>query len=492
MQPTAANRHVFISLLLGVIFAGQAYGFKIGRAIKLPNDMAKIVNHATGVQTPVEIKREADKVVVDRPSGANLTIKNPEALPDKPAVPILTPAGVGKVQVESAVSPAVDKWETISKEAALDPARHSEAKAVAEAIVKIDEATKPLLVNSNSPVTPETAEKLQEIFTEAESKTTEAYAKASEEGDEQSQVRLASLYRDLAEEKAFYGVDDNYTPDSYLRIYKNTLACCKVLIDPQNTPPLHTSGSLIGPRHVLTCRHIVEDGTQFRVLFPLKNGQEIKYKAKRIYVGQKRDMNEGPLDFAILELEPNTQDTEAAERQPFPLLTGRAGLDSPVYAVGYSKNGPQVVHDGSEVVFPHELADEKEKHGMHMRIRIAFMTENILRGTTTSTSAPTNQLFEHLYRSQGGKYHYISRAHPVELPVFGVNTDTFRGDSGGPVISRKDSRLCGILITGQPDTASLAVATPFAHEKALPMSVIHEQLTAKLAGWPDAFGVNVD
>jgi hypothetical protein len=217
----------------------------------------------------------------------------------------------------------------------------------------------------------------------------------------------------------------------------------------------------------------------------------VSYTAQRIFAGEPRNGNEGPLDFALLRLQPNAADTDIAEREPFTLLSGVANLEVPVYAVGYSRDGPQLVHDGSHIVFPHELSNA-EKHELHMRIRIAFQTLNILSGSNSSTTPSTDAMFEHLYRRQNETYRYISRAQPVQQPVFGLNTDTFTGDSGAPIISRKDSRLCGILITGQPDTATMRIPTALAHEKALPMSAIHEQLSANLPGWPTNFGVTVE
>lgn len=450
----------------------------------------RIENPDNGILLPATLKLQAGRVIAERINGRDLFIQNPEDLSEKPAVPILRLAKDGTLVIDGSKALSVDKWEQIKNERALNPKINLDIRPLDDTLRKINEITQPLL-RPHGIVPAETADMLDKLYADAEAHTTAAYAVASENGDDQTQARLAGLYRDIAIEKAYYGVDDNYAPSSYLRIYKSTFACCKVIINPQNANPRHTSGSLIGINLVLTCGHHVRDGAQFRVRFPLKNGGEVSYTAQRIFAGVPRNDNEGPLDFAILKLQPSPEDMDIAEREPFTLLSGVANLEVPVYAVGYSLSGPQLVHDGSNIVFPHELSII-EKHHMHMRIRISFQTINILSGSDTSTTPSTDAMFKHLYRQQGQVYHYISRAHPVQHPVFGLDTDTFTGDSGAPVISRKDFRICGILITGQPDPATLPVATALAHEKALPISAIHAQLTEKLVGWPEDFGVLIE
>jgi hypothetical protein len=57
-------------------------------------------------------------------------------------------------------------------------------------------------------------------------------------------------------------------------------------------------------------------------------------------------------------------------------------------------------------------------------------------------------------------------------PSFGIDTDTFAGDSGSPVFDRSTRCLVGIFSSGQRDTLAASETSWREHEVAIPISEI--------------------
>jgi hypothetical protein len=62
--------------------------------------------------------------------------------------------------------------------------------------------------------------------------------------------------------------------------------------------------------------------------------------------------------------------------------------------------------------------------------------------------------------------------------MFGFDTDTQSGNSGGPVYSRVDVCVVGVFGGGRPDNVKITEATWKEHEFATPLSAVLKDLKA--------------
>jgi hypothetical protein len=160
-----------------------------------------------------------------------------------------------------------------------------------------------------------------------------------------------------------------------------------------------------------------------------------------------------------------------------------------------------LVHDYARVVCPHELK-ESDRGSFMIRLQADLIRANKLAGTTIETAVAAEEAFKKRYKKLGNSFFYRDPYRNSLIPVFGADTDTFHGDSGGPVILRKTGGIVGILIEGMPDEDFFGNATILSHERCLPIKAVIDQLRPKraseaaplesiLPGWPAAFGVTI-
>ena len=74
-------------------------------------------------------------------------------------------------------------------------------------------------------------------------------------------------------------------------------------------------------------------------------------------------------------------------------------------------------------------------------------------------------------------------------PTIGANSDTYHGNSGSPVYSRRSHEVVGIFTEGEPDVAAPFQAGWRRHEAAIPVTVIVQQLDRLAAAWRKAPGL---
>ncbi|MEK7951639.1 trypsin-like serine peptidase [Luteolibacter soli] len=497
-------------------FAQTAFGAPEGAEISRPPTIdVKIEGITRGEETKsLELKKVGERIYGITPEGKKYALDESVAkLANSTALGTLARNEQGRFEVTSAES-AVNSKFTKYKEDLQGKVNSELIDQIEKNVTDVEKLTeplrKPLVDPGRGPASEdkpkvdydELKDKLNAITGDSE----KAYTQALDARDYQTATRMAVIWLTTRnEQKSYYGAldPDNYSPATYLNVVDTALASCKVIIDPGQTDPMKASGVLIGPKTVLTCAHDVEFGDDFRLDFSDRFGKVVaRCPAKRIWRGKSRDDVESRLDYAILEITDwDADDPIPGDRKPVPLVDARASLDSPVYAIGHPGGKELLVHDYARVVCPHELK-ESDRGSFMIRLQADLIRANKIAGTTMETAVAAEEAFKRRYIKKGDSFFYRDPYNDSKIPVFGADTDTFHGDSGGPVILRKTGGIIGILIEGMPDNDFFANATILSHERCLPIKAVIDQLRPTkpseaepprsiLPGWPTAFGVKI-
>lgn len=469
---------------------------------------AKIFDQPTRGILSLTLEKKGASIIATSPKGQQFMLSDSFAIPANLGVATLKRGRDGKYNLEENLSASAERWNRVGEDLKSNEALATKTEELDSLISKLDDLTKPArqvtsgIDRSPAGETPPVrldAPEIKKTIDAATMTVEEAYVLALESNDPQATAKLASLYQSLREErKSLFGSrePDNYPPRTYKAIYQACFAVCKVIVDPEFEPQTTASGALIGPNLVLTCAHDVESGSNFEVVFMDEENRPVSTRlAERIYVGRPRSDSEGRLDFALLRIANDPADT--VTRSPFVLSRRQLSLDAAIFSIGYPGGEDLKVHDYSRVVLPHELR-EVDRPGFLIRLQADFIRHNQLTGQSLPTERLSKYEFDRRYvRSQPGSesYFYHNAFHNTKIPVFGADTDTFAGDSGGPVVMRKNGSLVGILLEGMKEGSFAPNATIIDHERCLPMSVILRQLGATpppIPGWPAAFGVQIE
>lgn len=377
----------------------------------------------------------------------------------------------------------------------------NDLKQVEEAFAELESLTKPLLKSSGgrSPASADSKPRLdvqrhKSILDKIEASSQSIYEQALQNNDSTSATRAAGLFLQAREQKkSYYGAReaDNYMPVTYMEMFNSSLAACKVIIDPDESDPVTTSGVLIGPQLVLTCAHEVKFANKLAAEFVDEKNQMCSHRpAKILFEGKPRFENEGPLDYTLLQIEADPSDV--VKRKPMILTRKRPSLDAAVYAIGHPGGGMLQIHDHSRVVLPHMLK-VTDRPSFLIRVQADLLRQNMLKAgnNNISTLPAAKDAFMERYREEGDFYVYHSQLEGSNLPVFGVDTDTFRGNSGGAIVLRRTGHVCGILIEGMEDDAYFDNSTILSHERCLPAHIIIDQMNQASPGWASAHGVAI-
>jgi V8-like Glu-specific endopeptidase len=459
----------------------------------------------------LRIQAEGDRVVGITPAGEKLTLDPSVQFQSPKGIAVLKKAlGGSAYKSAEQLSAPVERWRKFADDVKSKPYTRDLGTQIDEAMKRLEELTDParqVPAPGRGPASVAETPKVDSVAVKSaieqlSNYVQTAYGLALKNNDADATAQFASVHLSLREErKSYFGSReaDNYKLASYQTIFDSGFAACKVVVNPNDTKPIFASGCLIGPNLVLTCAHDVKDGEEWKVVFSDKDNKEVsKRQATLLFVGKPRNDHEGPLDYALLKVDPDPNDP--VTRIPFKLSKKRISLDTPIYCIGHSGGQDLQVHDYARVVLPHELA-EKDRENFMIRLQADLLRENRLNGTNTSTDATAKIEFDRRYKKSvpgSTTYFYHSQFHNRQIPVFGADTDTFQGDSGGPVILRKDGTLAGILIEGMEDNSFFATATILAHERCLTVKSVIDQLAPKpgspplLPGWPDEFGVKFE
>ncbi|MGH9350537.1 MAG: trypsin-like serine protease [Vicinamibacterales bacterium] len=332
-------------------------------------------------------------------------------------------------------------------------------------------------------------EELTVPLAQVEEEIVDAYGALGSTDDESRKVLVRQFLEVRRTQKARYDRNDQYPPAAYDRIYRNSRGAVALADRDENGS--FCSGVLVSRDLVLTARHcftrlLPEQRARVEARFnyerdlsgiPLKDD---RYPFAGIVAEGQRVLDDGPrLDFALVRLGQNAAGRLPGDTHPPQCLSTRAvHRDDAVYVIGHPRGDSRVVHDNAFVYFPFqvnrfsfnrlqiivdaELTNHPKRSAELERFRQSYRRRTLDSG---------DELFEHFSEKWGRQ------------PTIGANSDTYHGNSGSPVYSRRFHHVVGIFTEGEPD-----VEAPFEpgwrrHEAAIPVTVIMQQLDRLIPAW---------
>lgn len=312
---------------------------------------------------------------------------------------------------------------------------------------------------------------------------------------------LIMLGRSLElEQKAVFGDLSNYDPKSYQEIYKNSLAVCEIWRTIGEKKGIG-SGILIGERLILTANHVVLPYVDNEYLVRFHgNGGGAWGVEPTIFKVKERLLSDERLDFALLLLDSDQKGDAFLDKIERPVISSRrVQPEESLYVVGFPnvKGPPKVVHDACFAIFPYSAT--KIQVSDILRRVISYEMYHAVSGQTLQTidkldKGKLKDVILTQVKNCMGAYGYAEDAPANKLfsyipldglnkntPVLGLDSDTFKGDSGGGVfVKAADSQpLVALFLNGQPDDAPAYQRTWSFHEKARPISPIAKILSDK-------------
>lgn len=309
------------------------------------------------------------------------------------------------------------------------------------------------------------------------------------------------------EEKRFYLRNDNYRPEIYPMIAESSRSC--VAIARKQDEGIEGSGVLIGPDIVLTCRHVIKPNTaksfnesEYVVMFDYEERKfspaipRVIYACEEVFRGTGKND-----DFLLLRIKRNLAALDP--RVPLKLDIGRVNRSTPLFLVGHPQGLFRTIHDSSWVLFPHRLNSNEERGDIESAVAkelIQDETDGDYEQREKEAARKAALFMQTSYGSldRNDKSTYVYRPAVTNGNLeecVGVESDTFKGDSGAPAIHRETGRVIGILRAGGSDAGASASTTerqplvsarPGAkyHERVMPMSFIVSRLNDATSGLP--------
>ncbi len=262
-----------------------------------------------------------------------------------------------------------------------------------------------------------------------------------------------------------------------LQVYRSVLsAATATAIVNEHDSGVGTS-FLVHSDWVISCDHVVRFKHQkeaYAVRFDYAAGPDGSIPSpKECLVDEIRspDASLG-LDVVALKLKCQKGFTTSMRKKRALRLTEKEPVwDDAVVVVGHPYGRPAMVADNARVRFPHQVTDE---------------VRTILWKRTQE--GRERELFERYYRTCGaGRWCYFSSkdrwsmgqdSNPV-IPTLGLDSDTFKGNSGSAVVNAKDGAVIGVLFGSR---TNFDVRDKFAfdrHEGAIPASALLEWLRSE-------------
>ena len=311
---------------------------------------------------------------------------------------------------------------------------------------------------------------------------------ASQRSEQRELVEQHAELRRL--NKSLYGFDhdDRYPPQAYERIYANSRGAFALRARQEDKP--RCSAVLISEKLALTNNHCIleEAPDEFEAVFDYEDdlaGNHMPSKAFPITDIKLTDEDErGNLDFVLLELGANADG----------VLPGAA---YPPQCLSLAHGAPR------RSAVRRRLSARRTAHGARQQLRVLPVPGHARTSTSTikllvsaefdsveaeDASYREGKLKEFVdsYQLREGDgepyYEYISVRFDQQ-PTIGADSDTYRGNSGSPVYSRRSHAVIGLLFDGQEDLSEPWAAGWRAHEAVLPIAKVVERLDAAAPDW---------
>jgi V8-like Glu-specific endopeptidase len=339
------------------------------------------------------------------------------------------------------------------------------------------------------------------------------YVTAKAAGGLVDAAQFAKLYVEAREEnkqarrdKAIYGLDNQYSPDTYKQIYDKAPSVGYL------SNGLQRLGTcfMIGKDLVLTCYHCLKiKGTLSDTYAPVSlkvrfgKGDDPAHEEtfgveKIVYQGQSSPFGGIPLqrvDFALLELKRGIPSGKLPSEMGIGKLAinedPRPQRDTPLYVIGYPGLANKTVADNAHIFAGFDTSDD-EKTGFELEARNEA-ARMVLKANERNKDKNVNEqnLMAQLAERQGkemmanfeasfkrgtgpdARWYMISQLIQTPAqPAFFLDSDTYHGNSGSPVFSRISSEVTGVLHRGMDDHFVGLQPGWLQHEEAMPIHVI--------------------
>ncbi len=324
-------------------------------------------------------------------------------------------------------------------------------------------------------------------------------------------------------DKAVYGFDDQYAPETYRTIYERAQSVCFVST---NSKRLGTC-FMIGKDLVLTCGHTLResrysddfhDTAILRVGFGAMGvAAEGTFQVNQLVFRGTASSVDGikteALDFALLELGHDSSQQLPSDKGILPLpVDANRGYpkDTAVYVIGYpGATGVKTVADNSRIFLGFDSSHLERTeyilraHGEAELLAGAankkqYANPNQQLAAVTQAKVQGDQLVTSIESSlrRGGnqdrpRWYLISDLMAVPAhPAFALDSDTYHGNSGSPVLARGSSEVTGVLFRGADDRLVDLQVGYLKHEEAMPIHVLLENWRDQQPDKPALYGVS--
>ncbi|MEM9081694.1 MAG: hypothetical protein AAGC74_13495, partial [Verrucomicrobiota bacterium] len=326
------------------------------------------------------------------------------------------------------------------------------------------------------------------------------------------------------EAKGNYGSLRQHSSEEYREILKKVQLVGRV--SHRSNGNLGTAFLLNG-RYCLTAWHVVENhvlttgGSSVHFPAAHKKGKgylrihfderdyedgDVKKAGHRVVYAERLKLKGVALDIGFLKISPAIEKGVVVDGVEKWTELGEGFLfaedyvpteSNPLYVPGYPLDWTDMarVADQGFVYLPHELSEREyrelrnyeslmrlvELHRGGSLLDLAGLSK-LLKKATSDTK---DQLEGRYVRDKSrGRYLYSAsyRKGYAEQPLFGLQSSTYKGNSGSPVVDKKSGDVVGLFVAGAGDFDSsweeqyYPRATPWFHEVAIPVEVVRKAL----------------